>query len=118
MLVKAGGKLEVAGAAVEPVMMERNAVIEPQRANRQVHPHTDAPVVAIIVDVKLIRLRSYCADVVEESEPQAFDDGNTVFRGGEPGGIAADRLGEARLSRADAAIFETAQGIQPAEIKA
>src|SRR5258708_3729132 len=111
-------ELETAGAAVELIVMKGDAIIQPQRADGQVKAQTKAPVVVQIVQVEVVRPCRHVANIVEERETQTLDYGDAVLGRAEPVSVAADRLIDPRLARADASIFKAAQCIQAAKIVA
>src|SRR6516225_3025536 len=92
-------KLELAAAAVESVVVNRDAVVEADWPDRQIEPEADAPVVAEIIQGPLIGGGYNVADIVEECESHThsmllLDNRDAVFYRAKPVGVAADRLGE------------------------
>src|ERR1700691_4920876 len=77
-------ELELAGATVELIMVNRDAGVQPQRAEfGKCQAQAEAPVVVVIAK-KPKRLRRNGADVVKRRDPHAqsvvfFKDGNAVF---------------------------------------
>ena len=76
---------------------DRDAVIEADRADRQVQADAEAPVVVEHAGAKAVGIVADAADVEEHREAHAdavllLEDGDAVFDGAEPEGVAADRL--------------------------
>src|SRR5262249_16290660 len=111
----ADAKLKAAATIIVFVRGNRDAVIQPQRADGQVQTQAQAPVVVINAGVKVLRVKTVSvtinhAGVIEHSKPQPLNNGNAVFGRAEPVGIAANRFLEF-ISRPDLAKTESAQGI-------
>src|SRR5665213_4239526 len=91
----AHAELELSAAAVVNVVVDGDAVVQPQRAEmRDVQPDAESPVVAVTAG-EGISGGVHRADVVEQGKAQAhapvfFKDGNAVFQRAKPGGVAAD----------------------------
>src|SRR5665213_2982463 len=127
----ADAELELAAAAVEVVMVDGNAVVQPQRAEmRDVQPQAQPPVVAE-TGSKRISGGVHRADVVERSHADAgaivfFKNGNAVFQRAKPVSVAAGWLVEISaagrvgvkvlFARPDVAELEAAQIIKAAKI--
>src|SRR5713101_7662508 len=77
-------KLESAGAAVELVVVDGDAIIQAQGANGEVEAQTEAPVVIQIVQVEVVRPYRHVANIIEQRETQALDNGNAVLRRTKP----------------------------------
>src|ERR1039458_9341402 len=122
-------ELELPGAAVELVMADRNAVVEPQRADGEVEAYAQTPVVTESAQVEVVGFASHTADVVEQREAHAntmllLEDRDAVLRRGKPIRVAAHRLIKSGrrggtivlLARADVIVLEAAQRVRAAQI--
>src|ERR1041384_3328369 len=95
-------ELEAPGAAAVLIVMNRDAVIQPERTDRQVQPQAKAPVVAVTAEIEIVGFRQDVADVVEHRDAHAdtllfLDDGDAVFGAAKPVGVAADGFAKAAV---------------------
>src|SRR5262249_8289304 len=91
-------------------------VIEAQRADGEVKAQANAPVVTQVAEIVSIGFQLDIANIIKQRKAQALDNRDRIFGITKPIGITADRLADAGFARADAAIFEAAQRIKPAQI--
>jgi hypothetical protein len=98
----ANAELKLSVAAVVTIVVNGDAVIEPERADGQVETQAEPPVIVQVVEVEVVGFDGDIADVIEEGKAEPLDDGNAVLGGAEPFGIPANRFAKAGLARADA----------------
>src|SRR4051812_33878653 len=106
----AHAELESARAAVVFVVRNWDAIVETERPNRQIKPQSDTHVVIEMIQMDVIIGATLdIAHIIESSQTNAdstlfvlLEDRDAVFGIAKPVGVAANRLAEARLTRADA----------------
>src|SRR5262245_43707312 len=116
--LEADAELELTRATAESIVMDRNAVVQPQRPDRQVQSQADAPVIAVTRRIPQVRIEVDLAHVIEHREPQVLDHRHAVFSRPEPVSVTANRFlrSGGRVARTHRAITETAQCINAAQI--
>src|SRR5438874_1202372 len=111
----ADAELEAAVAAVAGIALDRDAVIEAERAEvRNVEADAKTVVVVVVSKVHLVRPVIDHTNIIEHREAQKFNNRHAVFGRTKPVGVAAQRLA-GRIARADLPIAITAQGIDAAK---
>src|SRR5947209_17116014 len=106
-------------------MVNRDAVIKTQWANRQVQTNAQAPVIIKIIQAETVGSESDIADVIERGESNADAPAilfllrkhrHAILDRTEPVCIPANRFLDARFARTNAAVLKAAQGVQAAQI--
>src|SRR2546425_11363387 len=89
----ADAELEAAIAAVAGLALDGDAVVEAQRPEvRDVEANAKAVVVVVVAKVHMVRSVIDHTNIIEHREAEKFNDGDAVFSGAKPVGVAAQRL--------------------------
>src|SRR4030095_374885 len=109
-------KLELAGTAVVFVMMDRYAIIKPERSDREVQPDAETPVIAVVAEIISVGVRRNTADIIKRRDAQPWDNGNTILDRGKPECIATNGLIKPGLPRTHGTVLKPAQRIHATQV--